>query len=288
MNWDRSFRCGVAVVIGIALGSVGSSANTDGMADYFDLDIRVEKQVFLLGEPIWIDVQLAFTGQDTLLLAFDPLCLGCGTLDVVVKSGDRVFPYTGVVAFWLPVPRKVAPGETITMEFDLLAQFGEPVKGTRLMEKELPVGSYDVWIHELGVSSGTLSFTIVEPSGQDAVIHRTMHDAIAMAVRHLRLDAATMLEELLPTIGDSPYREKLLFLLTRVWYTNKIEYMDACRRIIDDDPDSRYARAAVNRLMWHMSVMEAEELRNDIRRHAPESRAAKAVAEALAKGWFAE
>ncbi len=286
MNTGMGVRLGPVLLMSIVGMILACTALGDEMEAYFDMDIQVQKDLYQLGEPIWVDVQLSYTGQDTLVLPYRPLCLGCGTFDVQVRSRDRVFLYTGPVGLWVPTPQKVAPEEVISKSFDIVSEFGEPVEGTRLMEKTLPVGANSVSVHEFGVSSQTVSFNIEEPSGYDAVIYQAILEANVLTVRHLRLDAATSLETLLPTVGNSPYRDKLLFEIALVWLPNRIEHLNACRRIVDYDPNSPYARYATLRLLQTMTQVEAEALREDIDGRAPGSRAANAAAEALSKGWI--
>jgi len=275
------------VTAALALGVVSAGAGTvgDGPSQW-SIRITMDKDRFLLAEPIWVDVEMTYTGSDTILLWDNPVCLGCGTFNVLVVSGADTFPYSASIPTVMAVAETVPPGKRFERSFELLEYYGVHLEGTHGFERELPPGDYTIQASEWGARSNELHFTIVRPQGHDAEIYEAMHQAVLLKVDRRRLEAASLLRSLLGGAPDSPYRDKMYFQIVLAMTPYREEYLRACSEIVEAIPDSRYARGAVSALMRTKTLEEARAYMRELEAKVPGTRAAKAAAEALEKGWI--
>jgi hypothetical protein len=246
------------------------------------LRIELEKQSYLVGEPIWVDVTLSNAGADTVVMPGSPMALESSEFEFyVITNGERL-KYTGPVACGALRPMPIAPGQEFHRCFDILSNYGEPVPNTTSFEPIVSAGTYSIHADSWGVLSNEVGFDIEKPQGRDAEIYEILEQAISLSVNNRRLTAAQQLEELLPGLAGSPYRDKVVYWLGNMWWFFEIDKeLEIFAQLVDVSPNSGYAPIAVGRLMRKMTLPEAEMFWWNLQRKAPGSRAAQAAQSSL-------
>lgn len=268
----------ILMLLGSSAPSTGERTVTQYWTARVSLEISLPSTQFLLGEPVWLDVTLTNTSQDTIVIPHGPLCLRCRTLDLELRdeSGDLV-PYSGSNVFWIAKPVSMAPGESKERSYDLLEFYGTRVNECSSIERRLQPGSYSVTAREGSVYSTVEPFRIVQPEGTDSEVLNALHEA-SVSLDGLELDEALrVLESIEHLTASSPYAERATYLKALSRLGNPEALVQACNDAIESDPDSRYAGYYVGKVVGEMTPVELALFMEGLERSAPNSRAAKAA-----------
>jgi hypothetical protein len=245
-------------------------------AGSLDLEIVLDKETFLVGEPIWVDVRLCNAGGDTIVMPHQELCIYCGTLRFFVTTDGDTLPYRGSVATVVAIPRVVPPGKEFTRSFDLREYYGASVVETLYLEKLIAIGTYEVSARDSGVASrNRLGFSVVEPSGHDANTRAALEAAYSDYGNRKFEEAADELRTLVPDASAGPYGELIHFLLAKFSRWAGKGHIAACQLGVEQTPNSRYAEYFVRPILERMGEDEARAFASQLEHTAPSSRAAK-------------
>lgn len=260
--------CPISTLIGVdpAFGQLSS---------VLSLEIRADKKQFLLGEPVWIDVLLKNVSQDTVRIPDRVIRPDFGNLEFFVTSGEETLPYTGGDATYIIEPLDLAPGEELTMQFDILDFYGESAEGTHWFERLFHPGTYSVQARAWhGVLSNTLEVEVIEPSGEELEIYNGLHEAAVLEGQRRFQEAAERLYSLLPSASRSAYRDKLYNELILGACADSPRQRRLAAQVLREYPDSRYAHFCLSYVFHGMSRAEAEEYVDELESAAPGTRAA--------------
>lgn len=268
----------ILMLVGSSAAFTGEETVTQYWTARVSLEISLPSTQFLLGEPVWLDVTLSNTSQDTIVIPHGPLCLSCRTLDLELRdeSGDLV-PYSGSNVFWIAKPVSMAPGESKERSYDLLEFYGTRVNEYSSIEKRLQPGSYSITAREGSVYSTVEPFRIVQPEGTDAEVLNALHEA-SVSLAGMDLDGALRISQSIEHLtASSPYAERATYLKALSRLGNSEAHVQACNDAIESDPDSRYAGYYVGKAVGGMTPGELASFLEGLERNAPNSRATKAA-----------
>ncbi len=247
----------------------------DGQSSFdLKLVISLEKEHFLLGEPVWVHTRLINTGCDTVLFGHNRLCIECDIIRFDVTRDGTTLKYAGPVALWMAIPTPLRAGQEIRSTEDLLVNYGTRVKGTRMPGMMISPGTYTVTARVGEIASNTREFAIEEPAGAEKEIYDAMIDGLKLMASRQRNQAFELLTRVLSGATTSVYRDKIYMLRALSRLYDKEEHVAACRQMIEDNYDTPYAEYGVLGSTAEMSLEEVEAFLEEINSKAPDSRTA--------------
>ncbi len=248
-----------------------SGAFAEGIGD-LELTIKMDKEQYVVGEPVWVDVVLMNPGPSDVRMPWGPLCHGCQTFRFVVATESDTLPYSGGVAMYIPTPTVLAPGESLAAQVDILETYGSPVQGTFRFERVIPPSVYSLQAVEWRTHSATLSFGVVEPEGRNARAFEGLHRVYRLLGDFDSSAATSELDALLPELTETPYGGKAYFLAALLRLTRRSEMLEVSRTAISVLPNSRFSHYFVGWLMRDMDDTEAQDFVRHLSEAAPNTR----------------
>jgi hypothetical protein len=250
-------------------------------AQTLKLEISLSKQVYLEGEPIWLDCWLTNIGEDTLRTW--GLCLQCywGPQVLVIDSKGDTLPYTGPhwEVAWRPgtIPGFILqPQESDYDCYDLVESFHQKPSLYSFYLTALDTGEYRVKARYRRAESKEFRFEVKPPEADEAKAYQLLKDALGFLISRNDSLEHQSLTELLAKYPSSVYAPKACRLLFR-W-----------EDILDRYPDSGFSENAIRNLTGEKSGMTEEEkkefLQKIIKKH-PETRSAKFAEQMLRLGY---
>lgn len=142
-----------------------------------EIEIRLDKETYLLDEPIWLDVVVTGDRDDTEVVPGPHPVTGEFRI-VVVRNMVDTLPAVGARGEFARRPEvTLDPGDTAFSTINLLDEFGKAETIAHL--PSLETGSYTVWARYPGrARSNALSFKVEAPKGEEAVAHSVYISAI--------------------------------------------------------------------------------------------------------------
>jgi hypothetical protein len=188
-------------------------ASSTGTVSAADLELKLlhDKPIYLIAEPIWIDILLINHGADTVVVPYPGPVLGLQKF-VVVNNGTDTLPYIGDISTLTETPEhRLAPGDTLYGLFNLLDGYRYTKSGSvffsRPLQGEVTVSSF---YYNL-VTSNTISLSIVEPLG----VEKEAYTLLTEGTHHEYLvRSKDKLEELLARFPNSVYAPLACLCLT--------------------------------------------------------------------------
>jgi hypothetical protein len=255
---------------------VSATYGATGNDQQLKLEIELSKMIFLVGEPIWLDVTLTNVSTDTVRIL--GLCLPCrdGSFDIEIEDGDgNVMTYSGPVNVmtsrkgWL-----IEPNEQYYNCFNLSQFYGSFKNGLigSTWLRFLPPGKYRVRALYLHTYSQRLEFEVLEPEGEEKQAYDELYNAFLSLFPGRQFDSVIQrLEKLIERFPNSVYIEKaywhlpddrgflqrfpnsgfnesnLRILTSELASEQKREFLE---KVIQDYPESRSAKFARQMLKW--------------------------------------
>ncbi len=153
--------------------------------DRFTLEISLDKQTYIMYEPIWLEVAMTNTSADTLRTHGVPVDPDHHQFTIEIRDqAGALATYVGGRHGDLGCPGRLVldPGEQEHGSFELAVyyQFSEGDVGLpRIcwMFPHFPIGEYSVLVRYEGVVSNVLSFSVVPPEGDDEEAVRMIEGA---------------------------------------------------------------------------------------------------------------
>jgi hypothetical protein len=190
------------LLLGIILAVAVASCSEIATAASLELKLLHDKPVYLIAEPIWIDILVINHGSDTVSVPYPGPTLDLQKF-VVVNNGVDTLPYRGDILSLTEIPKySLAPGDTLYGLFNLLDGYRHAKSSNVFYSKPL-LGEVTVlsFYYNL-VTSNTISFTIAEPSGAE----RQAYDLLTEGTHHEYLvRSKAKLEELIEHFPNSVY-----------------------------------------------------------------------------------
>jgi hypothetical protein len=241
------------------------------------MEINLSKEVYLEGEPIWLDCWLTNISEDTLRTwGLCLQCFWCPKLLLVDNKGDTL-PYTGLHRDVIHLPGTI-PGFILRPQendydcYDLVESFHQKSSLFSFYQTILDPGEYRVKAKCKAAQSKELTFEVKPPAGEEAKAYQLLKDALNSVISR----------------NDSLERQSLNQLLTR--YPNSVYAPKACKHLrrweemLEKYPNSGFTKSAITYLTGETSGMSEEkkkEFYNRIIKEQPETRAAWFVKQKL-------
>jgi hypothetical protein len=233
-------------IVAIVFASI--ACQVDALAGELRFELRCDKEIFLVQEPVWIDMILINNGADTVEAAV-PSPATASVQFVVIQNGTDTLSYMGDAAsyaYGLP-SCDLPPGDTLYGLFNLLRGFEYSKSMTPLTPRPLQGAITVKAIYMNEVSSNTLALSIVEPTGEEATAYRLLREGLEEPFER---ESMKKLDSLLENYSRSVYAPLAAWELSGAWgvhyhdSTNCARYTDL---ILSDYPWSGYVLSAVAR-----------------------------------------
>ena len=162
----------IALILAVLTGLVGLSYATNESLQV-EITICMDKSEYLLDEPIWVEVLIMNTSDETASLP--PPVSGVGLFRFILRGTDGdTIPRTPPIVVGCPQrgpDALVSPRDTLYSLRNLLETFGDHVPWLSSVNT-LPTGSYTLEAEYDGMyTSNLLSFSVVEPHGEESHAH---------------------------------------------------------------------------------------------------------------------
>jgi len=185
------------------------------------VEIELEKQAYILHEPIWLDVTLTNITSDTLRthsIVFTSPNHGSFQIEIRDNNGN-LLEYTGPMDAIANVPGNLLldAGEQDFGSINLLEYFRSQNKNSGYSVINwsfpfIPKGSYTINVYFEGDISNNLSFDIVEPSGKEKEVLEIIEKASKISPK-LKADSfAKIFNEVVNKYPNSVFAEKCFYL----------------------------------------------------------------------------
>jgi len=232
-------------LIGLIVGIPGQCLGWPGYGEKLDFTINLEKQTFLVLEPIWLSVYATNTGDDEArILPLALTCLSCLDIILVNSKGDTLL-YSGTVhdVTAPPTGYPTKPGETRSNYMNLLEGFGEKIDGfglRRFLEPE----TYSIQAVYAGVlKSNELQFKVSTPEGRDSRAYSIIREAYDYHIQFKTSEFCQKLETLVADYPGAVYGDLAYYEMT-YWAPDPKEAQKYGRELILNYPNSRFTRFA--------------------------------------------
>ena len=233
------------------------------------LEIKTSKDVFLLSEPLWLDVTLTNIRQNS-VRSLCGLCIPCQcqfSVQVTDKKGENL-NYTG--PRWDFVPGSgflINPGESFYECLDLTEYFGELKSLEDHFFKQLKPGKYRVKsgyaMKGKSIYSNEIVFEVKSASGSEEEAYNLLKKAWTLFFQKKRDEMREHLREIIIQYPNSVYAEKAykeLFLT--------VELIEKC-------PNSGYTESALQRLTDTLSLEKKQDVLHTVIAEHPSTRSAR-------------
>ena len=145
----------------------------------FTVSIHLDKEQYLLDEPIWVDYFIVNTAQAVATANATEPYLSSFRLVLTDEKGDTIPESSKFIVDLDPVPRTmdVLPGDTLYVMSNLLEGYGDPPPWFSVINT-LGQGTYILQaVQQNRNMSNTVSFTVVEPTGFEIEAHDLLMQA---------------------------------------------------------------------------------------------------------------
>jgi len=218
---SKNYIIFIHLLVSIFSSSIYSNENDWG------LEITLTKQVYMSHEPIWLDILLTNNRSDTVRTHGLELVNHRQFIIDIIDSNGELIEYTGGVSALLDLPGQLLleEGEQDFGSFNLPPSFAQrgANSGYEVPYQYFPYilkGTYTVQARFEGSSSKELSFTVVEPSGQEIEALELIEKATSLWRQDDADPSSQVYQEVVDRFPNSPYAEMSLFL--SLSYSHKI------------------------------------------------------------------
>ncbi|MFX1537681.1 MAG: tol-pal system YbgF family protein [Promethearchaeota archaeon] len=251
------------------------------------LGIDLSKEIYVVSEPIWLDMTLTNINQDT-VRTFGP-CIPCGDtkLQILNEKGDTL-PYVGVKADFAGSGHLMQSGEQIYNCHNILDYYGDRED---LIRFRLRPGTYSVQATYYGSKSGIISsqktnFEVREPEGSEKEALRLLKNGYSAQITKESDSAIENFETLIQKFPKSVYVETAYFYLAASYQIYKGD-TEKCRNVrietLEKFPDSGYSRGIIAFLVRGKDSSQQKNIMIEITKEHPNTRAAKFAQKKLDK-----
>ncbi|MGB2698553.1 MAG: hypothetical protein WBD28_11950 [Candidatus Zixiibacteriota bacterium] len=267
----------------IILTTVHLQANTKKLK----LETDLSKEMYVVSEPIWLDITLTNISQDT-VRTFGP-CIPCGDtkLQIINEKGDTL-PYVGVKADFAGSGHLMQSGEQIYNCHNILEYYGNRED---LIRFRLRPGEYSVQATYYGSKSGIINsqktnFEVKEPAGSEKEALTILKNGYSAQISKESESAIENFETLIQKFPKSVYVETAYFYLAASYQIYKGD-AEKCRNLkvetLEKFPDSGYSRGIIAFLVRGKEPSQQKNFLLETTKKHPHTRAAKFAQKILDK-----
>ncbi len=213
--------------------------------EQWKVEIGIEKNSFLMREPIWLDVVVTNISKDTLRArGLYPPCQGSWFCIELTDSAGTPVEYTGPLydMYWgdgIPM----SPMESNYHSFDILYLFGDRTTSTYHLPALTP-GKYFVQGEYLKARSNKINFTVIELTGKEKEVEKATVAAYKKDFGMSGNEARPNLKKTLDFYPNSVFAEIMAHLI--------LEYSDFLERF----PNSGHTRSSLTGVMIGLTKEE--------------------------------
>lgn len=255
--------------------------NTAAQAQPLKLEIGLSKNIYLEGEPIWLDATLTNISSDTVRIW--GMCLSCqyGFIVELKNEKGKILPYKGVKRNVILGPGFIIhPKETYYECYDLVQAFSQERILSRFFLTALDSGKYSVKAKyglkkgEVieSIESNEISFEIKPPTGKEAKTYQLLKNAHKNFCAENYTLMRQNLERILTEFPQSVYGQKACKELFRR------------KTLIEKFPDSGFTKSSLRVLTRKMTEEKKQTFLQKIIKEHPDTRSAK-FAQKILRGW---
>ncbi len=234
----------------------------------YQLDINLSKNIYLLHEPIWLDVTLTNISDDTTrIVRLAPPNQGGVGIELRNSLGNEM-PYTGPSI--LLAPRKgflLDANEQYYDSFDLLELFSTYLNPRCILCTYycglLPVGSYTVQARYRKAKSQELIFKVVEPAEEEKEALQLLINGFTLQSKKKFDLGNKIFQEIVNKYPNSVYAAKA--------FKESFQYSEFLQRY----PNSGYCQSSLRSLTRDFQREEKYEYLSRVVNEYPDTRAAK-------------
>jgi hypothetical protein len=247
--------------------------------DNLRFEIKLDRDIFLLREPIWVD--LYFTNENMQNISLDCLDLCWQSLKVIlVNSKSDTLDYFGYIADGIchsgPVIR---PKDTYNYFINLSENYGEgSSQYIPPILRYLKEDTYNLQMIIDGVYSNLVKFEIKPPGGEDRLAYDLLNKASRNGFKYYKDDIYQVIniyEKLKTRYPKSPYTELAIYELSGLYgLTGQIEKSQQnLNNLVYSYPNSHFVSKAILGLIQQMTKDDKVEFLKKIIKEFPKTKA---------------
>ena len=243
------------------------------------LELSLDKETYLLREPVWLDVTLKNISDDTVRIKrFGTPCHGLFNIELKDAKGS-IIPFTGGT-----YNMKWGPGwlsESKNQYYDcynITSLFNTHESLLGQIFGLLPVGEYSIKAHYGDTYSNDLTFRVIEPFGQEQEAYKILVDAFDLRSKKKNDSANQKFHDVKEKYPQSAYAEKGLdqIICSQIIHSGlTISELQTPQEMLNAYPNTGYSNNCLALLVWEKTKEEQKELLQKIIEKAPPSRTTK-------------
>lgn len=247
--------------------------------DSLQFSIELEKDTFLISEPIWLDMYLRNLGKES--ISVKPLSIGGGWLELIVinSSNDTLIPYAKeVINFVGGGPTyTLGSSETLYICRDLLEATGLGEREDKWMSwrSYLKPDTYKIKArYQRYLESNELTFAVANPTGTQKIARRMWKEGHAeqLKIQGKSDGSISKWKELIEKYPKSVYAPSAL---RELLYGDSQNSTNHAQNLLSTHPNSGYSGYAIGILLQNESEEEREKIYQQISKKYAGTRAEK-------------
>ncbi|RKY56766.1 MAG: hypothetical protein DRP89_00735 [Candidatus Neomarinimicrobiota bacterium] len=212
-----------------------------------ELTISLNKNEYLLGESIWMRVNLTNNRKDSVYVNLSEI-INAAYLEN--SSGNRI-PSNVTISFWRPNRPDTGPGVTRKAMADIVPYFAR--HDTSLKMRLFDVDNYSIYVFydNKAVVSNTVNFSVVEPEGIEKEVFKQYKEGYNLWFKKKEnIKAASHFEELAEKYSNSVYAPEALNVSANAYNIGKEidlqKSISAYKKILFNYPNSYQCKNAAS------------------------------------------
>lgn len=249
MKNNKNYTIVVVSLIGLFLAIPSACLGQQNYAKNIDFAIDLEKEAYLLLEPIWIEISAKNMSEEEIrILPLLLSCLECLTI-IVINSQDDSLYYHGIVhdVATPPTGYVTEPGQTRSNYLNLLEGFGEKLDGFGIRRFLKPDKYSIVALYDGMIKSNQIEFEVVAPKGAEGKAYALLKEGYDYHIQLKIHQFNEKLEELASKYPESVYADLAYYEMT-YWSEDSEDAETYGKELIFKYPNSRFTRFA----FWKM------------------------------------
>jgi hypothetical protein len=212
-----------------------------------EVTIHLDKDVYLVDEPIWLDVFVVNAGDEQVTVP--PPSHGAGFRLILINAEGDTLPYEGPIPLYVRMPiDTLSPGDSLYQCENLLHAFGDRLPWLSAALTIEP-GAYRVSGHYAGdTRSNVLTFSVIEPDGEERQARKLLRDGLRHMFSRQEDQGIRELERFMEQYPNSVYAPRACLRLAGGYgggETNREKYEAIVRRLLVQYPNSGFVRFAL-------------------------------------------
>lgn len=276
MKWSKFRENHILIVLCVALALGGAHPCA---ANGLQLKIDLDKDTFVLREPVWVDLYFVNQGDQDLTLDCLGLCWQRLTVHLVNSEGDTQ-QYCGYVADGIcRAGPTIRPYEPYRYHVNLSQNFG--IGALEYLPPILRYFEHDTYTLQMtytGVSSNSIRFEVRSPVGEERLAYSLLKDASRSGFKYYDQEAQQVIDifqELVSKYPQSAYADLAHYELAGLYgLLGKPEKThEYFRKLILNYPNSRFVLKALPELLRQQPEDQKAEFLRVLIKSQPNTRA---------------